>query len=475
MQSRRDQVQAYFFVVGRLVAALMHGRPDAAETPNRRLSTGTVLGAILGALLVGIFGIYGLFVPGGNSSWKQPGVIIIEKETGARYVYLNGQLRPVLNYASARLLVGGSGAATVSVSQSSLTGATVGLPVGIPGAPDSLPAASRLDSGRWTMCTQATQNAAGGTTPTVTLLIDSSAGVAAPDDRGVLVSSSDGMEYLVWRGKRYRLADQSVANALGYGDAEPLVVTPSWLNPIPVGPDLAMPRVAGRGRPGPTINGQPSTIGQVYEVKNPAIGSDEMYLVSSDGMVPLSRTAAALLLSDPGTRSAYPGGNPAPVQAGPNALIGVRMTRDANLTSGYPPTPPTVLDVGGSVLPCIRFNWEPGGITSTELLLLPRTRVAGSAVPTSAHTQGAAADQVSIAPGSGVLARDLPAPGATPGTEYLITETGLRYPLSDVSVASTLGYGQTSVVNMPNQLLAALPTGPVLDPTAALVTQQPTG
>jgi hypothetical protein len=153
----------------------------------------------------------------------------------------------------------------------------------------------------------------------------------------------------------------------------------------------------------------------------------------------------------------------------------MRITRDANLTSGYPPTPPTLLNAGGSVLPCIRFSWQPGGVTGSALMLLPRATVEASAVPTSAHIQGATADQVSIAPGSGVLARDLPAPGATPGTEYLITENGVRYPLPDASVASTLGYGQNSVVDVPNQLLAALPTGPVLDPKAALAPQGPMG
>ena len=35
MQSRRDQVQAYFFVVGRLVAAVVHGRPDVLITDIR--------------------------------------------------------------------------------------------------------------------------------------------------------------------------------------------------------------------------------------------------------------------------------------------------------------------------------------------------------------------------------------------------------------------------------------------------------
>ncbi len=52
MQSRRDQVQAYFFVVGRLVSAVVHGKPDALAQPNRRMNTGLFLGAIVGAVII---------------------------------------------------------------------------------------------------------------------------------------------------------------------------------------------------------------------------------------------------------------------------------------------------------------------------------------------------------------------------------------------------------------------------------------
>ena len=39
----------------------------------------------------------GMFVPSaGSSSWRQEGAIVMNKETGARYVYLGGQLRDTL-------------------------------------------------------------------------------------------------------------------------------------------------------------------------------------------------------------------------------------------------------------------------------------------------------------------------------------------------------------------------------------------
>ena len=96
MQNRRDQVQAHSFVVGRLVSAMLRAEPDSPFTPQRRFSIGWVCGLIVAAC-----GVYGVIVPGGNTSWQEPGVLIVEKETGNRYVYVGEQLRPVANYTSA--------------------------------------------------------------------------------------------------------------------------------------------------------------------------------------------------------------------------------------------------------------------------------------------------------------------------------------------------------------------------------------
>lgn len=142
MQSRRDQVQAYFYVVGRMTSAVTHGRPDVVRPPGRRLSTGLAIGVLIAAVLCAGFGVYGLFQPGGNTSWRTAGALVTEKTSGARFVYLNGTLHPVLNLASARL-ASGSAAAPTSVSAASLAGTPVGAPIGIPDAPDSPPAPPR--------------------------------------------------------------------------------------------------------------------------------------------------------------------------------------------------------------------------------------------------------------------------------------------------------------------------------------------
>jgi type VII secretion protein EccB len=470
MQSRRDQVQAYFFVVGRLVSALTHGKPDILETPNRRVTTGTTFGVVIAGLLVAVFGLIGLLFPGGNASWQQQGAVIVVKESGARYVYLGGLLRPTLNYTSARLAVNSQSSQTVSVSQSSLQGVPVGNPIGIPGAPDDLPAPNKLNTGPWTVCVQdQTTNTGTSAPPTVTLLLRQIATPALSQQQAMYVSTSDGSKYLLWGGHRYRIADPMAIEALGYAAAVPVNVPASWLNPIPTGRDLAVPNIVGQGQPGPAINGTQSKVGQVYDVRNVAANSDEFYVVQSGGLQPMSRTAAALLLGSPNIQAVNPGGQP--TQVGPGAMAGVPIISSTDLVTGYPPSLPesALIDSTRGTEPCARYS--PSG--NIDLLSLTSADVMAGAVPVGQHVAGTTADQVAITGGEGVLARDLPAPGAQPGTEYLITDIGEKYPLASTSVAGTLGYSQSSAVNIPGQLLDLLPTGPALSPAAALNNQAP--
>jgi hypothetical protein len=72
------------------------------------------------------------------------------------------------------------------------------------------------------------------------------------------------------------------------------------------------------------------------------------------------------------------------------------------------------------------------------------------------------ADEVDIAPGAGLLARTLPAPGV-PGTGlYVVTEDGAKFPVANEAAATALGYRIASAVPVTADLLALLPTGPVL-------------
>ena len=121
MWTQRDQIQAYQFLRRRLVSALVAADANHPVSPSRRLVLGTVLGLAVALLVTAVFGIIGLLNPSGGKDWLAGGKVIVEEGTGARFVLgADGVLHPVLNYASARLLAGGNGDATVSVSSENL-------------------------------------------------------------------------------------------------------------------------------------------------------------------------------------------------------------------------------------------------------------------------------------------------------------------------------------------------------------------
>lgn len=469
MQSKRDQVQAYFFVVGRLVSAVVHGKPDALVQPNRRMSNGTFLGAIVGAVLMGIFGIIGLVQPGGDTSWRQEGAIVLSKDTRARYVYLENQLRPVLNYSSARLAAPKGGGQVHDVAQKSLAGTLVGQQIGIQGAPDALPPAGALDKGPWTECAQEAGSGPQGAGAVTTVVIGQpSSQTVRPDSRALLVRAPDQTVFLVWQGQRHRLPGPTADTALNYRGIAPVDVTAAWLNPIPQGRDFSVPETPGIGQPGPRIDGAQSVVGRLYQVSNPALGTEEFYLIRTDGIAPLSRTTAALLLASPFTRQAYGGSEVRPIEVGPGDLVGVPVSRSGpDLVRDLPPTPPDIVSPGPGETPCEVFQPVGNGGLTVYTGLLPAA-IHQEAVPAAAHQQGGTADRVLIPAGDGVLARTQATPGGPAGALYLITETGMKYPLANADAVDALGYSAATAVAMPGELLALLPTGPVLSTESAL-------
>lgn len=136
--------------------------PDAPESPLGRTTRGVLVGVVITALVAAGSLVYGLMSPGGNGAWRASGTLVVNRETGARYVYVGGRLRPVRNYASA-LLVGDGKLKSEDVSTSSLKGTAVGAPVGIPGAPDSVPGVQDLEKDPWQVCSVLASEAGAGT------------------------------------------------------------------------------------------------------------------------------------------------------------------------------------------------------------------------------------------------------------------------------------------------------------------------
>ncbi|MER8223586.1 type VII secretion protein EccB [Streptomyces sp. NPDC094143] len=477
MQNKRDQVQAHMFVVGRLTSSMLRADPDAPESPQGRTNRGTAVGVLIAIIICAGAFVLGLIKPGAKTTWRTPGTLVVNKDTGSRYLYLEGRLHPVRNYASARLLVGAD-MKTTAVGSASLRGVPHGPPVGLPGAPDALPSAGELAAGPWHVCSRpanGTGTTAARQDATTTLAVGTdTAGRVLGDDEALLVTGPDRTtQYLVWQGNRLRLdRATNVAEALGYGSTVPLQISASFLSALQAGPDLEPVPVPGRGKPGPQLGGHPTKVGQVFRVTVPG-SAPQMHLLRQDGLVPLTDTAAALLLGDPATRtSAYGGGTTVVRQIGADALTGnlAAGTDGAVLGTGLPPSPPKLAEVAGQWVPCVRIQPGRDG-TRMRVTLAEDGSLGPVAQPPREGLVPAClpVDRITVPAGGGALVHVLGAGGADVGsTAYLVTDTGMKYRVRDAEAMQALGYAGAEPRPLPALLLAMLPTGPDLSTQAAL-------
>jgi len=465
VHNRRDQIQAHTFMVGRLVSALLQGEPDLAVPPTRRTPLGLLIGLLLAAVAVGGLAVLAILIPGGATGWRKPGTLIVEKQTGTRLVLLDGRLRPVLNYASARLLLG-SKLTVDSVPAASLRGVPRGAAVGIVGAPDSLPDPGHPHGLPWLVCGTSTMDSSGaGRQPAVALRIGAAADTRpVPDRQAVLVRTADGTRYLAWRDRRLRLAAPWVERALGLDDSAAVPIRDSWINGLPAGPDLGAPPRPGRGNPGPVLDGQPSRVGQVFVVHGTGVPA-RFYQLSAAGLVPATATAAALALGDPAAAAAYGDQPPQPRELSPAAFGSATVLPAPDWQAQAPAAPPSLAPggLGSATVPCVQA--VPGADRPAVSLVTAPADVAweptvdGPALVRDART----ADLIAVEPGGGLLARTQPAPGLPGAGLYLVTEDGAKYPVASADAAEALGEPVPSAVPVPADLLALLPTGPVLD------------
>lgn len=473
--NQKDQAHAYRFLARRLSAALVSDDPDSPDAPMRRLAIASFGSVMVAALAVAGAGIYGVLRPGGDTAWKTGTSVILERQTGNRYLYLGGELHPVLNYASARLVLGQPTFAMVTVSQQSLLGTAVGQPIGIPGAPDALPTPATLTSGPWSACSLPAQDQSGAATAYVRLSVGRPAtGSPLPADRGLLVTGQDGTVYLIWNDKRFTIrGGQEALAALGYASTPPLVVGAALLTVLPQGPDLVAPTVPDLGSRGPVVAGHAARVGQVFAASGggQAGRPPQYYLALPGGLAPLSVTEADLMLADPKARGLYPPGALAAIEV-PAASVAAVATLPPAGEPSLPGRPPGLRVIaGGQGAVCAVY--QAGGDGSPVV----RTyRVSAGQIPTRTGAAPAGAlgvplaDQVRMSAGDGAVVRAVAVPGAGGGTIYLITSEGIKYPVPSAGVLTSLGLAGVSPVAVPAEVLGLLKSGPTLDPNAPALT-----
>lgn len=335
----------------RIERALLGGDVRSAGQPLRAGSRALAAGCLLAAIAVAGCAALALMQP-------QPAVdsapIVMGRQSGALYVWVDDTLHPVLNLASARLIAA-TAANPRPVREADLSSpgrARRGPPLGIPGAPQLLGAALPDTGTTWAVCDSA-RDAAGGTAPMTTVVVGD--GPPGPGTRSVdpeqpvLVTSGAGPEtrtYLLYRGRRVvvDLADPAAA---------PRRVSALLVNAIPEAPPTAVPARPVAGAHAPLTGAATLCV----QWSGPAGSPTDVTLVAGAGLpLPAGQAPVALAQADgegpaldavylPPGRSAYVRTAGVSGQAGGARYLitdtGVRFVvdDDAARSLGLPATP----------------------------------------------------------------------------------------------------------------------------------------
>jgi type VII secretion protein EccB len=440
MASRRDQLQSHQFLTQRVISALVMRETDPAQSPLRRGIGAVFAGLMISVMVAAGFGVYGLLTKSGGNDWKTDGAVVIERETGASFVFQDGELHPMLNYASALLVTGSTSRAVFRKPAGTLDSVPRGVMLGIPNAPDSLPDAAASVGAPWSVC--------GARGVTVLGLATVPSGATPLGDHGVLVDDpSTGSTDLIWHGTRYAVAS-SVLAAL-FGVVTPTAVGAAWLNGIPQGPDIAPFDIPDRGTPSDAAPGY--TVGQILSTQI-GTGGEQYWMVLSAGLAPITELQKDVAVSQ-GI------GAPKPAAAADVTAIHRAALPDQAAAQSLPARPPKL--TGSPQRLCAAFRG-----TGT-----PTISVGGAATPvgtpTRPRTGAVLADRVAVPPGHIAVVRVMASPNSAVAGYCLVTDLGIRYAVASDDVLKMLGYQPDAAVAMPAALVQLIPSGPALDPAAA--------
>jgi ESX secretion system ATPase EccB len=459
MASRSDQLHSHQFTLQRAVGALAMRDPDPVSSPMRRIGGALFASVMIAVLAVAAVGVYGVLRPGTGKAWRDGHAMIIEKETGARYVYRDNVLYPVLNYTSALLILGSP--ESVTVSRSELVGVRRGTPMGIPGAPDPLPGPEQLVRDPWTLCSRPPAAPAGGSSRGVesVLRVGSVPGEKLAGGAGVLAVDPVGGLHLLWNSRRFALIQPDlVLTAFLWDKATATPVSAALLNAMPAGPDLG--RVAApRSDKASALTG--FTVGEVFVVADPS-GNRLYGIALESGVAVVTAVQAGILVAD----NANSTGRIRELSQAAYAAA----TKDTSLVTTGDNAPPADIPTqsrpgaqGGVCATFTSGNPVPGVVVAASLPPAPgEVRAQRTAADLSQPV-----DFVAVPPGQGVVVESLASAGSVAGSLAVISDLGLRFAVPSVDVLGMLGYKDVAPQRFPASLVALVPSGRALDPDAA--------
>ncbi|WP_091229743.1 type VII secretion protein EccB [Microbacterium sp. 3J1] len=441
MATKKDLIEAQGFSRRRLLSAFTGGAPGGKELDPAKPLRAVVAGVALtvGVILVGVF--WGIMQPGLPGDW-QNNRLIVATDTGSRYVSVDGTLYPVINTASARLLIPAGEFKVVRTDQSALDGIPVGPAIGILGAPDDLPKPDALLNSSWTACIDDRE----GTS--VSLASDPVASIST--GTGAVVQRGEDL-FVVADGLRHQVSPEdanAVLRAVGLGTSDILEVDGRWLNLFESGDELEPIRLNAVGA---TLEGTALTAGSIVHVQGDP--PELRYVALATGeLAQLSPLAYQLYLLGSGAEA------DAEQEVSPAEVADIPTEPHAG-GADWPTEPLTPLAAGET--PCAVVTDDARTVLGATSQELPEERT-----------------RVNVAVGGGALVQVRGASEDMVGMAVLIDESGTAFAIPDAVVdagaedagsdpVTQLGYTQDDIGHVSDAWIEFFAAGPALSAEAA--------
>ena len=262
------QVSGWRFLLRRLEHAIVRRDTRMFDDPLSFYGRSAAVGIVISVLIVVGALAMAYFKPQGKLG---SGNLFVDRATNQLYLMVSGQLHPVYNLTSARLVLGNAAEPT-AVKSAELSKLPKGQSVGIPGAPYATPVSSDSSS-LWALCDTVTQ--ADTISPSVQtaviampLVID--AAVEPYSLERALLATYQGKDWIITVKGRHAtdLTNRSLTSALGIPtSAKPTPISAAMFNAIPDAGSWVLPPIAGAGAPNTLGLPDELVIGSVFQAQ----------------------------------------------------------------------------------------------------------------------------------------------------------------------------------------------------------------
>jgi type VII secretion protein EccB len=390
-------------------------------------------------------------------------------------------VHPVLNLASARLIVGAN-ESPKEVDDKFLNPLPRGPMVGIIGAPTNIRGADSTGMSSWTVCdtlqTPGVTETTGAASLQTTVLANDpvlDADIRAANPAEAVLTESDGVNYLIYDGVRAAIdvSNPVLVNGLHLQDASVRPMSAGLLNSFPLVDPITPVTIEGAGEPSAEL-GPEYPVGSM--VKTVDSRGEQLYVVLRNGVQPVSPATADIIRY----------GNPDTVADAKDialaTLTETPIVRQLTVDH-YPSVSPRIVGTDPDRVVCMGWQRSNTAAEATVRLLvghqLPTPDAAQPVRLATSDGNGPGVDFVYLTPGSGEYVE---ATGGGPDSEsagqlFYVSDTGLRYHINSLPTAEALGVTGVKLPDGPSNapqrapwpVLSLLPAGPNLSQEAALV------